>query len=290
MAKQGLTVSSLNDICFPVELRDNPRNTNREYSKVVTGIIDGQEFDLNYCSPRYELVPNSEIFPKIGEILDEQGIAYNAYFSHTNHARFYGKFVITDQRFAHNFGGKNDVIRFIWNFEHSYNGLTKYKGLAGYYREVCSNGLMVPIQEMQDHNLEVQGKHMGAILKSLKEFKGVLTYTIDNLKTVSGSIIAKYELLGGRMVTKPEDRIREVLEATKSGIVETKNFNTIDNITARVMSEAHKKTMRYNGKVNDWLIYNGINQFFNDDTLNITPPEKRREKDSKVLEYMLSYA
>jgi hypothetical protein len=56
-AKSGTTSCKLTDLTFPVELRDNPRKTNREYSKVVTGIIDGEEIDLNYCSPIYELVP-----------------------------------------------------------------------------------------------------------------------------------------------------------------------------------------------------------------------------------------
>jgi len=42
--------------------------------------------------------------------------------------------------------------------------------------------------------------------------------------------------------------------------------------------------------VNDWLIYNGINQYINDDSRNIASPEKRRETDSKVLEYMLEYS
>lgn len=289
-AKVGQTICSLDDMTFPVELRDNPRNTNREYSKVVTGIIDNEEFDLNYCSPRYELVPNANIFPKVEEIFRDNGIAFSVQYSHTNHARFYGNYIIEDQRFAYNMDGKNDVIKFVWNFEHSYNGLTKYKGLAGFYRLVCSNGLVVPVQEMQDYNLAVQGKHTSAILHSLEEFSGILVRITDNLGEVKTAIVQKYELLGGREVTKVEDRITEVMKATKTGIIENRNFNTIQNIRNRVLSEANQAGLGYNGKVNDWLIYNGINQYINDDKLNIASPEKRRATDSKVLEYMLSYA
>ena len=64
-AKVGTTECTLNDLIFPVELKDNPRKTNREYSKVVTGVVGGEEMDLNYCSPIYELVPNEMIFPKV---------------------------------------------------------------------------------------------------------------------------------------------------------------------------------------------------------------------------------
>ena len=73
-------------------------------------------------------------------------------------------------------------------------------------------------------------------------------------------------------------------------MVDNSKFNTMNDITNRITAEANKTGLGYNGRVNDWLIYNGINQYINDDNLNIASPEKRREKDSKVLEYMLEYA
>ena len=63
----GLTEcqNGLNDLMFPVTMIDNPRRANREYSKIVVGDLEDGQTDLNYCSPRYELVPNADIFPKI---------------------------------------------------------------------------------------------------------------------------------------------------------------------------------------------------------------------------------
>lgn len=287
--KRGSTPCTLDELCFPVEMIDNPNRTNREYSKIVTGIIDGEEFDLNYCSPRYELVPNETIFPKVEEILKQHNIAFSVDYSHTNHARFYANYVIEDPRFSYKMKGTNDVIKFIWNFQHSYNGLTKYRGIAGFYRLVCSNGLVVPIQEMQDYNLVIQGKHTSSILRSLKEFSNILVSVTENLDVVKTSITDKYEKLGGTWVAKPQDRITEVLKANKIPLVETSNFNTLNSIMNNIMSEAQNVGLGYNGKVNDWLIYNGINQYIYDDSRNIAAPEKRRENDSKVLEYMLEY-
>lgn len=289
-AKTGTTICTLNDLCFPVELRDNERKTNREYSKVVTGVIGGEEVDLNYCSPIYELVPNETIFPKVEEILNQHGIAFSAQYSHTQNARFYGNFIIEDPRFGYKMAGTNDVIKFIWNFQHSYNGLTKYKGVAGFYRLVCSNGLVVPVQEMKEYNLVLEGKHTSSIIRSLEEFSQILVNVTNNLGTVKTAITAKYEMLGGRWVAKPEDRLKEVLQASKIAIIDNAKFNTLNDITNRIMSEAQKTGLGYNGRVNDWLIYNGINQYINDDNRNIAAPEKRRETDSKVLEYMLEYA
>lgn len=288
--KVGQTICTLDEMCFPVELRDNPRETNREYSKVVTGVIDDVETDLNYCSPVYQLVPNADIFPKVVEILEAKGIKYSAQFSHTQNARFYGNFVIEDPRFAYIMEGSNDMIKFMWNFQHSYNGLTKYRGVAGFYRLICTNGLVVPVEEMVDYNLVVQGKHTSSILHSLQEFSSIMENVTENLGQVKTSIVAKYEMLGGRWVADPKERVLEVLKASKITPVENAKFNTVNDIMARISAESNDSGLGYGGKVNDWLIYNGINQYVNDDSRNIAAPEKRRETDSKVLEYMLQYA
>jgi len=288
--KKGTTICTLDDLVFPVELIDNPNKTNREYSKIVTGIVEGEEMDLNYCSPIYELVPNEMIFPKVEEIFNQHGIAFSVQYSHTQNARFYGNYIIEDQRFGYKMQGTNDVIKFIWNFQHSYNGLTKYKGVAGFYRMICTNGLVVPVQEMKEYNLVLEGKHTASILRSLDEFSQILVNVTNNLGVVKTAIVQKYESLGGRWVAKPEDRVKEVLQASKIAIIENAKFNTVNDIMNTVMSEANQTGLGYNGRVNDWLIYNGINQYVNDDSRNIAAPEKRRETDSKVLEYMLEYA
>lgn len=287
--KIGTTKCNLNDILFPVELRDNPRNTNREYSKVVTGIIDNKEIDLNYCSPVYELVNNSDIFPKVEKIFKQQGIAYTAKYSQANNCRFYGDFIIEDQRFAYHMQGTNDLIKFIFNFQHSYNGLVRYRGVAGFYRLVCTNGLTIPVKEMNEYNLVLEGKHTASILHSLQEFESILFKITNNIGVVKSAITAKYELLGGRWVANPLDRIEEVLGANKIAILNDKRLDTIGYIMDRINIESTDVTLGYNGKVNDFLIWNGINRYINDDKLNIANPEKRREVDSKVLEFMLVY-
>jgi hypothetical protein len=324
-AKKGNTICTLDELCFPVELIDNPNLTNREYSKIVRGVIPvsvpyfsndememmkeslsedelaimiaenpqtktiQSEIDLNYCSPIYELVPNETIFRKVEEIFHQQGIAFTVQYSHTNHARFYGNYTIEDPRFEYKMKNSNDKIKFIWNFQHSYNGLTKYKGVAGFYRIVCTNGLTVPVEEMKEYNLILEGKHTASIIHSLEEFSQILVNLTNSVDTVIPAITKKYEILGDRAVTKPEDRIKEVLTASKIAIIE-KGFDTIGHIMGKVTEESQKVGLGYNGRINDWLIYNGINQYIHNDERNIAAPEKRRETDSKVLEYMLEYA
>lgn len=108
----------------------------------------------------------------------------------------------------------------------------------------------------------------------------------QNAKQVTSDIVAKYELLGGRAVTNVQDRITEVLKAVKVTAVDNSKFNTVNDIVNRITKEATDPTLGYGGRVNDWLIYNGINQYLHSDR-TIVAPELRMETDSKVFEYML---
>ena len=277
---------SLNDLLFPVELIDNPRNTNPEYCKVVTGIIDGQEYDLNYCSDRYALVPNANIFPQIESVLNAHGIKFDATYRHINNVRFYADYNINDKRYAYKMKNSNDLIQPMLRVQHSYNGLTKYRIVFGYFRLVCSNGLVIAVEEMKEFNLSIVGKHTEQILHSFDELDTMLVNFGENAKEITNALTTKYELLGGSWVENVQDRLTEVLKANKIAIVDTSKFNTLNDITARIMSEAKNPTLGYNGRVNDWLIYNGVNQYlFSDRT--IAAPETKMETDSKVFEYLL---
>jgi hypothetical protein len=283
MKKTNEIPATLQEIMFDVEINDNPRNTNTEYCKVVTGLIDGEEIDLNYCSDRYELVPNAEIFPVVRQILLNKGIQFTEHYSHINNARFYANYVIEDQRYAYRVGGSADVVKPMLKVQHSYNGLTKYMITFGYYRLVCSNGLVIPVEEMKEYNLSMVGKHTKSIKDSLQKLNATLTYFAENAAQITLAITAKYETLAGNYVEKWEDRVLEVLNTNKIAVVEGSK-NTVSHITSTILKEADL----YGGRVNDWLIYNAVNRYIYDDAINAKAPEARAELDRKVFESLLN--
>lgn len=285
--KTGTTICELDSILFDVEIKNNPRKTNKEYSKVVTGIIDNEEMDLNYCSDVYCLIKNADIFPNIEQVLFNNTIDFTVEYKHLNNVRFYADYQITDSRYAYLMNGTNDKITPMIRVQHSYNGLTQYKIVFGYFRLVCTNGLTIPIEEMSKFNLCIVGKHTENILHSFEKLNDILVYFANNAKQITKEITAKYELLGGRWVENIEDRIEEVLNATKMSIIDNSKFSTMNDIVNRITTEANIPNLGYNGRVNDFLIYNGINQYLNDDNRNIIAPEIRIEKDSKILQYMI---
>lgn len=288
MAESNITPCELNDLLFPVELKDNEVRTNSEYSKIVSGIVDNEEMHLNYCSPRYELVENKAIFPNVENVLKANGFDFSADYRHVNHVRFYGDITINEDRFRFDVNGKGDIIRPKISVQHSYNGLTKYMINFGYFRLVCSNGLVIPVEEMNMFNLSISGKHTSSILRSIERLNEMLVYFSQNADLIIPQITDKFEMLGGHWVANPEDRITEVMKASGLAVIENSKFNTVNDIMNRIEKESNSPAMGYNGQVNDWLIYNGINQYINDENRTIEVPEKRREKDSKVLERLLA--
>lgn len=280
-------VTEIENICFPVEVRDNPRTTNKEYSKVVVGIIDGQEWDLNYCSDVYSLIPNADVFPNVERILNEKNIGYNVEYRVIDNVRFYADYNITDTNLGYRIEGTNDIIQPLIRVQHSYNGLTKYQIKFGYFRLVCTNGLTIPVEEMKEFNLCITGKHTESIKHSFDELEKMIIKFGDEAHTITNAITTKYQKLANKKVIDTKKRVTEILEGTQIAMIDNSKFNTLNDITARIIEEINNPQLGYNGQCNDWLIYNGINQYINDDNLNVATPEARQDKDVRVLEYML---
>jgi hypothetical protein len=287
LGKKNGRATSIENICFPVEVRNNPRTTNKEYSKVVVGIIDGQEWDLNYCSDVYTLIPNADVFPNVERILNEKNIGYSVDYRVIDNVRFYADYNITDSDLGYRIEGTNDVIQPMIRVQHSYNGLTKYQIKFGYFRLVCSNGLTIPVEEMKEFNLCITGKHTESIKHSFLELEKMIIKFGDDAHTILKTITAKYQKLANKPVIDTKKRITEILEGTQIAMINNSKYNTLNDITARIIEEINNPQLGYNGQCNDWLIYNGINQYLNDDNLNVATPEARQDKDIKVLEYML---
>ena len=291
--KKGTEICTIEDLMFPVEMREETMACNKEYCRRIVGQINGEDFLLNQCSDVYTLIENKDIFPMIEEVLTNNKVEFTPTYKHLNHVRFYADYDITDTRFGYQMKDSFDVIRPMLRVQHSYNGLTKYKIIFGYFRLVCSNGLVIPIEEMKEFNLAIVGKHTEVILKSFDDLNEVLIRFTNEAEKITGAIVNKFEVLRSRVrsTTKNvEDRIEEIFKATKMSLVDNKNFSTMNTLMSIIREEANKTELGYDGQINDWLIYNAINQYLNDDSRNIATPETRMDKDSKVFEYMLQYA
>ncbi len=292
--RSGLQACPFTDILFDVKRVKEELDCNTEYAYRIIGKVNGKDKLLNQCSNVYQLVKNKEIFPNILSVLknftvDGKKIKYKANFYHVSNVRFYAEFIITDKRYSYKMKGTNDEIMPVLKVQHSYNGKTKYRIIFGYYRLICTNGLMIAVEEMKEFNLCIVGKHTESIKKSFSKLHAMLVNFTHNAANITNRLTDKYEMLGGRWIADVEDRVKEVLEANKIAMIDTAKFNTLNYITRRIDSESKLAGLGYNGQVNDWLVYNAINQYINDNSRNVAIPEKRMEIDSKILEFMLSH-
>jgi hypothetical protein len=273
----------LSEMLFPVEKTLVREKLNlgsistTEYGIFAT--IDNETVLLNTCSSNYELVHNNDIFGKVENILRDAKIDFEVEYGMQQYSRFYCNYKIKQGGVS--IGNPDDLIFPILHIEHSYNGLWKYKMNFGYFRMICTNGLVVPLKGKEDSTINISGKHTAKILNSLDQLVEKIQFFTNNNETFTKRFVEVSE----RWVENWADRVQVIIDAT--GIA-TKGYEHISEI---IKKESHQL---YNGKVNDWVIYNGINHYiFNATTQSGKPFETainlRMDADKKVWETIYDF-
>jgi hypothetical protein len=178
-------------------------------------------------------------------------------------------------------GGGVDVIYPTVLVDNSYNGMQQGALTFGYFRMICSNGLVIPLEGKEESNFMIKGKHTKKLSFSFE----MLLSKIDLFFESQEKMVKKFEVLTDRIVPTFEERVEEVLSATGTA-ASKEQFRTIAN-TIR------KEAKELNTEVTDFLIYNGINaHIFKGEDSNGKKskalPEVKRKQDKKVFSYMLS--
>ena len=174
--------------------------------------------------------------------------------------------------------GKDDNIVPKLRINNSYDGRVKYAFNLGFYRLICSNGMVIPLEGFEDKNIDIKMRHtpaLGEYLDTDEIFDMVQTFK-SGMKTFAGP----YKELQKRKVTSINDRVMEVIENTK--FPTRRAEDVIDSIT----SEMQKLHIGAAG-LNDWLVYNGLNYQLNHSTDIQMDSHKKEALDQQVLTYLL---
>lgn len=278
-------VTTLNEMLFPVKIAPISEELGvNSISSTEYGIfanINGEAKStlLNVCSDIYELVENDKIFPAIEKILRTASIDFEVTYKMIDFSRFYADYNLKVGGIS--VGNKKDKIFPIIRVTHSYNGLLKYKITFGWFRLICENGLVVPVEGKEEQNISIVGKHTKQILQSL----ATLLEKVKHFTTNTEKYSEKFKVMADRSVKNWEDRIIEVMAASGVG---KRGFT---QITEKINFESEKL---YDGKVNDWLLYNGFNyHIFNAVTKEgkqyDTAPNLRHDQDRKVFDTLFKH-
>jgi len=268
----------MTDIYFPVKKvavedimpgYDHPSGINHA---IVATLPDGEQRVLQYCSEIYELVPNQTIIPPFEEALSkhykiEKEIRMDRY------ARFFIDFVIKEHGVDIGRGKVKDEIFPRITLINSYDGSIKYNFMAGFFRLICTNGMMVQegeIKQIKSMHTPKIGRETSYenIMEMVSEFLGVIEDTTE-----------VYHELEDQEVSDWMMRIEEVTEAT--------NFPATlqEDVMARMGLELDTAGVL----PTDWIVYNAFNYQLNHNTALKAKHNKKDAMDQEVLEYLIKY-
>ena len=265
------------EICFKVEKVESPAiaqgmTTTSENSHAIIGHLpNGEIRKLHDCAKRYQLVTNNEIFSELERLFSMNPKTADYEVTIRNHKGQNTMFAV-DFRFPQYKSMIKKVDEVIAGFtvRNSYNGKWSFSGYLNSYRQVCSNGMWGVARA-----LAVNGRHTEAVIEKVQHMFLEVVNALEEFEMQT----AKYELLAQvERQTGWEERLEEV--AKKSGIVK---FHDI----AKEIVRKEAKNL-YGGVVNDFLIYNALNNVLFDDTLNKKPQDVRARTDEKIFANLLA--
>lgn len=228
----------------------------------------------NNCSSNYLLVSNREIFPILEKEMEKFGLT-NISRSVVDNSTFFVDydFVGKDKSIKI---AKGDSIFPRISVENSYNSRYLFKINAAFMRQVCSNGLCLP----------VENSDFGAILSHSKgNIEKIVTESIEGIHNFfdkAKDIAGEYEILMEKKIhlNNIEDCVQEILNEAKSLL------SCKEQIIERIKQENSMGI-----ELSMFNIYNGINYFLQPAHNEFITNDnvKRRQIDEKILDICFDF-
>lgn len=223
-------------------------------------------------SDDYFLVPNNEVFGLIRQSIIDKGINFVEKYTMYDYSSFQMELFFPDYYFILN--GK-DVCFLKFSMLNSYSGVSKHDIHFGVHRQVCTNGLTLPIS---DYSIDFSGKHTKKLATDLQGFDQRLNNFLNSPKDLQ----KPFEVLEQRKLNKADLKayIEPIIKQAGILPVENSKFNTYDYLNERIETEMNVLNVQ---EPNKWLVYNAINHYLYNDGLNNFTPEKRAKIDRAVM-------
>lgn len=270
-SRKGLR-DTLKPIFFPVEkvpASDYIEGIefNDQLSHWIISTTNGEQRVVNACSRNYHLISNEEL---LGPLIDKLESMYkvDATFKVTKGARFYIDFVIKDLEM---FVMKNDRILPRLRVNNSYDGSVRYGLFFGFWREICTNGLM-GIKWEGFKLRHTPGTGAQALPRTIDAIEQFMDDAPKILKT-------SYEPLVKRKLTQDQaaERIQEIIDNTKL------SQKKAEPILQRLSIEQEAGL-----PLNEFLLYNAINYVLYNDGSKMKQ-HKKDKLDEQILTYISNH-
>lgn len=252
------------------ELLPDYKFGNQQSFGIVVQTSSGPKI-VNTCSKQYELVPNEKIINPLLETLEGYDIDFIT--SSRFDARFSLDVLFKDIKM--NVGKKDEIIPKMRMYN-SYDGRLKYQFHMGFFRMICSNGMVIPAEGFEDKNVTLKMRHTPS-LGSYVERTAIIDM-IENFKLHSKEYTKPFQALQSNKVGNIEERVKEVIEATRFP------SRQAEEVISRIQVEMGELKTNI---ATDWLVYNGLNFQLNHNTDIKMDVSKKERVDQQVLTFLL---
>jgi hypothetical protein len=218
-----------------------PAVGSRKNAVIITE--DGKEGYINNVSDSYQLLPNKEAFGVIDKVLKGMGLKTEVEYRRVDH-RYYKTWIFPEHKIDLNGTGKGgkhydmDVLFprvTSWN---SYDASLAFGYDCGLYRQICSNGLIVPYHVSKEYFKKQI--HTPQVLEVQKQIEENITAFLDEFKTLFEPLLK----LNDKKVKDVKDRIEEVLSAT--GIIKVPKAIELDVTEKKAKEKEDEKPVKDN--------------------------------------------
>lgn len=219
---------------------------------------------VNFCSEKYGLVKNSEIFPEIEKLLDEDYI-YKKVYRHRDNCVFWADYTLQGRDLLVGAAKFDDKVQPIIRIMHSYNGSVRYRAVMGFRRQICTNGLWGHVFDTQVDLRHSQGnltKIFSETIEGVKEF----VEKADEFKL-------QYDEMTNNLVQNVDEFVELIINS--SMFPKRQKEAVIDRV--KIESSSH------NLPISDWLVYNAFNYQLNHNDEFSNDEVHRMKIDNQVL-------
>lgn len=289
MAKQ-IEQNSLQQLYAPVKKVElNSIFPGREFPRACDhAIMDKKGNILSFCSNSYNLRSNSTLFKPLEELMTENKIPFDRKIKIVDGTKFYVDYILRERVKSRTV---NDILpKFsIWN---SYDGTVKTTMKFGFYRVVCSNGLVRP----HGTQVNIAKKHR----KALGEEDGIdisLTKESEILTSVKGFLMdTKKDMEVYEQMNKVKADVQRILKIADKlkfskklldTSVERFELETSTNKSLTYVNENGEIVTHEGSPATLYTVYNAINYAI----YNCNPkelPQAKLKRDELVLAEVLA--
>lgn len=228
---------------------------------IFVKLPEGGQKLVNVCSDIYQLIPVGEIMDKFEDVLGRH-FDFEAKYRQTENCRFFIDYVIKTKEVLVKPNGSTlpDTMYPKIRIATSYDSSNRYGVMTGFYRQVCSNGMMA-----QRFNTMLRKKHYPNLLEEIEKTSDIVMNFVEQAQ----EYVAEFT----KMAEKEFPDRQTFAHYLEQVLREVGMVKQIDAVMAQVEKE---QVILGTSEWNGWMLYNGINFQLNHNTTDLWMPENRR--------------